>query len=61
MEFKTAVRSPGWTRLVLLTAAPKPTQPSRCTPRIFFGGGRADPEAIYNLFDFKNYVIKIML
>jgi hypothetical protein len=25
------------------------------------GGGGADPEAIYNLFDFKNYVIKIML
>jgi hypothetical protein len=24
------------------------------------GGGGADPEAIYNLFDFKNYVIKIM-
>jgi hypothetical protein len=23
--------------------------------------GWADPEAIYNLFDFKNYVMKIML
>jgi hypothetical protein len=25
------------------------------------GGEAADAEAIYNLFDFKNYVIKIML
>jgi len=24
------------------------------------GGGEADPEAVYNLFDFKNYVMKIM-
>jgi hypothetical protein len=34
-----------------------------CAPRIFpwGGGGGADPEAVYNLFDFKNNVIKIML
>jgi hypothetical protein len=24
------------------------------------GGGGSDPEAIYNLFDFKNHVMKIM-
>jgi hypothetical protein len=31
-------------------------------PGFFIGrGGGADPEAIYFMFDFKNYVIKIML
>ena len=25
------------------------------------GGGRADLEAIFNLFDFKNYILNIML
>jgi hypothetical protein len=30
-----------------------------CTPGIFRWGG-ADPEVIYNLFYFKNYVMKIM-
>jgi len=33
------------------------------TPRIFNvcrWGGEPKPEAIYNLFDFKNYVTKIM-
>jgi hypothetical protein len=30
-------------------------------PQFFsWGGGMPDPEAIYNLFDFKNYVIKIL-
>jgi hypothetical protein len=33
-----------------------------CTPRIFdWKGWGVDPEAMYNLFDFKNCVIKIML
>jgi hypothetical protein len=32
---------------------------SGANPEFFWGG--ADPEAVYNLFDFKNYVIKIML
>jgi hypothetical protein len=27
-------------------------------PEFFCGG--ADPEAVYNLFDFKNYITKIM-
>jgi hypothetical protein len=27
----------------------------------FFAGEGADPEAICNLFDFKNYAVKIML
>jgi hypothetical protein len=30
-------------------------------PEFFLGEGVADPEAVYNLFDFKNYVLKIML
>jgi hypothetical protein len=33
---------------------------SRCAPMIFFFG-EADPEAVYNLFDFKYCVIKTML
>jgi hypothetical protein len=35
--------------------------PTREYPEFFAGrGGGADPEAIYNLFDVKNYVIKTM-
>jgi hypothetical protein len=29
-------------------------------PEFFAWGGGADPEAIYNLFHFKNYVTKII-
>jgi hypothetical protein len=31
------------------------------TQNFSFGGGGVNPQAVYNLFDSKNYVIKIML
>jgi hypothetical protein len=35
--------------------------PTGAHPKFFIGGWGADPEAIYNLSDFKNYIILIML
>ena len=37
------------------------TKVTRSAPIVFnWVGGRGDPEAIYYLFDFKNYVMNIM-